>query len=430
MFRFKCHPLILAAVVVSAFAASVTAESLECEILQYKLGRLYFGAGQEQDIYPGCTFVLTRGNDTVCTGQVEHSYLGVSLSRPTFGLNDTLDLKNYKALIEPAAIDSTSSILIGCYGLVSGQIVRWDDQGESVFADEGPASYWGLKGNPIVFGTGEEYLLPWDYETKQWDGIITYSVPPDNIRREAEISSSPAPYIAVLIPNLTNKANEHGILSTSLYYRFDVARLWPTFYEREVPTALNRLYLVSGEGPRSYPYDPEKGQQLLANDRDRPSAIKLAALLPHFQPAADFFADVLSRDRIKVDVRQYNEDYDLLITIIPVDWNDPTLSLREIHRRLQWSNLKSKRIKEALQILGDQIEAAEKATDVSTKFHYCRLADRTLQNDLGVFPLFRPNVYFIRNANLKNGSFDESGYLDVSSLVKITIPAPEWEEQK
>ncbi|UCG61739.1 MAG: hypothetical protein JSV52_00165 [Candidatus Zixiibacteriota bacterium] len=433
MFRFKYHLLILAAVVVSASVASVSAESLKCEILQYKLGRLYFDAGEEKYIYPGCGVVLTQNNDTLYTGQIEYSYPGISVSRPTSGLADTLGFAELTAVIEPAAVDSSSRIKLGSYGLVSEQIVRDLPGTINAYRDSGNTglglAYTDIGNEISISSSPAPPGAIWDYHTGQFDGFFSASMPPPPIASPDRVISSPAPFIAVLVPNLSKKFNEEGLITTSLYYRFSVPKLWSTFFQGAAPAPMNRLYLSDRHTARSYPYDPDKGQLLLKKYRDRPRKLSIGLLSPRLKEVGDFFADILSREKIKVEVngRQHK---DILLAFCPVDLSRPAMSLRYVYNLIPAMNPESDEIKEILEILNNQVSAAENATDDDTRLYYCQLADRTLQSDLGVFPLFRPTIYFVAEKNLKNARFDESGYLDFSALTKLILPAPEWEEQK
>jgi hypothetical protein len=244
----------------------------------------------------------------------------------------------------------------------------------------------------------------------------------------SEVISSPAPFIAVLMPNLSKKTRGLAMVTTSLYYRFDVSRLWwPSFFQSEMPTPVNRHYITSEAGPRSYPFDPRKGQLLVTKNRDIPSKLKIGVQNRRLTQIAEYFADILSRDKLRLEVRGNDPDADLFLTFVPVDFDDPVLSLWYITELLRQQEPHHKSDKEALTIIENHLHSARAAHDVATSYHFYRLADRALQSDLGVFPLFRPTIYFLPGNNLKNARFDESGYLDLSSLTKIILPPTDWE---
>jgi len=429
----RSHYILLALLVAAAIAAApaVSAGDLECEILQYKLGRLYFGAGQEANVFAGCPFVLFHGPDTVYAGVVEFSYPGVSISRPTFGFTDTLALGEHRAVILAARADTTSPVTIGCYGIHPFELLRDHPEFESLDSVEiGVAVDSTANGNPVVFSSDEPFTMAWDYESGRHDGFFSASMFPESMRGFASMVSSGAPFIAVLVPNLSSEINKDGFVTTSLYYRFSVDRLWPTFFQSEAPSTINRLYLADGTAGRAFPYDIDKGRQLLSKNRNLPNRLKIGVLNPRLESIAKYFADILSRDRVRVEVRMNDPEADLLLTFVMIDWEDPVASLHDVYSILAQGKPDDKSVKETLTIVGNYIYSARQADDVSTLFHYCRLADRTMQHELGVFPLFRPSIYFLAGKHLKNIRFDRSGYLDLDGLTRISLPVPRWEEEQ
>jgi len=428
--RFRIFRILLTAAAIATAGLTVTAADMEIDILQYKLGRLYFGAGPEQNVFTGCPFVLFHGQDTVYAGVIEYSYPGVSISRPTFGFTDTLALDQHRAIIMTAVADSVSPVTVGCYGVHPFELVRSHagvDSQQTV--ETGVEVDTTENGNPVIFSCNEPYTLAWDYESGQYDGFFSASMFPESMRINAHMTSSEAPFIAVLVPNLSVEANKDGFITTSLYYRYSVDHLWPTFFQSEVPQTINRLYLTDGAGSRSFPYDADKGQQLMSKGKNHPTKLKIGVLNPRLESLAEYFADILARQRIRVEVKKYDIEADLLLTFVMVDWEDPTASLQDVYSMLAAGDPKDKSVKETLAIVGNYIQSARQADDVSTLFHYCRLADRTMQHELGVFPLYRPTIYFLAGKHLKNARFDRSGYLDLDALTRIMLPVPQWEAE-
>ena len=87
-------------------------EELRCEILQYKLDRLYFSAGEEADIFSHSGFKIVCGSDTLYQGRIDRSFAGVSYSDTTGGLFDSVDSVSCYALIETATGDSLADLHI------------------------------------------------------------------------------------------------------------------------------------------------------------------------------------------------------------------------------------------------------------------------------------------------------------------------------
>ena len=201
--------------------------------------------------------------------------------------------------------------------------------------------------------------------------------------------------------------------------------LFPVFALSDSPSPIFRLYPVSGTSPRAYPFDPQQGRQLLSNHKGRPREVSIAVTNRMLGNVGQFFADVLAQDRIGVEIYQHNRSADLTLEYVPVDRDDPLVSLEYIYARLADSQARDKRTKETLEVIRGYLDAAAAAEDAATLFHFVRLADRSLQQDVGVFPLFRPAVYFMSGRDLINVRFDDSGRLDVNGLTKLSLPSSE-----
>ncbi|UCD62674.1 MAG: hypothetical protein JSW34_07865 [Candidatus Zixiibacteriota bacterium] len=396
-------------------------ETVECEILQYKLERLYFGAGQEELVFPGCRFAVVRGADTVYESTIEESYQGVSLSRPVFNFSDTLDLETCRALIQAATIDSQSVIQLGCFehDPVTLMIPPPDDTGRFVAVTGG--------GNRVSVERTDQFALVAGYGYPKLDGYLSASPFPESVRYNRAVSSSAAPYVAVLLPNLSSRAYRDGFLSTSLYYRFDIARVFPVLVESDAPRPTYRLYTISGAAPRAYPFDPDRGRQLLKRWGSRSPEVTISVMNRLLEDVGRFFGDVLAQDRVPVRITYDDPGADLMVDFVPVDHDNPLISLEFIYARLVAGKPSSKTTKQHLAVIRGYLDGIREAADVATRYHYCRLADRSLQQDLGVFPLYRPSVHFLAGRELKGVQFDASGRLDVRALTKLRFPPEEAE---
>ena len=83
-----------------------------CEVLQYKLDRLYFSAGEEADIFSHSSFMIVCGSDTLYRGRIDRALAGISYSDSTGGFFDSVILTSCYALVETAESDSTAVIRI------------------------------------------------------------------------------------------------------------------------------------------------------------------------------------------------------------------------------------------------------------------------------------------------------------------------------
>ena len=401
---------------------SANAQQLECDILQYKLDRLYFSAGDEALVYPGCEFMVLRSGDTIYSGLIDQSYAGISYSQPTFNFTDTIDLDKCIAVIIPAEIDSLSPITLGCQEtdpiillLTPDSIVR-DPSGVKVRLESSDG------GRAVTLEQMDGYSLTTGLREREFDGFLSIADFPEHISRNRTVSRCEAPFFAVLIPNLSRESNRDGFLTTSMYYRFDVATVFADLFDDRVPSPMHRLYAVSGHPPRAYPFDPDKGRKLLSKNKGRPNKVSIAIMNRRLKKVGRFFADVLSRDRVRVETVAGNADADMTLAFIPINWQDPLVSLKNVFILLAREKPLSDAALESLAIVQGYLDNALSSHDAATRFHFCRLADRTMQQDLGVFPLFRPTVYVAVGDNMTNIQFDESGYLDIDAIVKLKLP--------
>ncbi|MEW6412734.1 MAG: hypothetical protein AB1483_09715 [Candidatus Zixiibacteriota bacterium] len=422
--RLKSIIVTVIALAVVTASPVVSAAEFESKILQYKHGRIYFDAGEEQLIFPGSRFTLYRDDDSVYSGRIERAFFGISYSAPTFNFSDSSKIDKLRALIQTADIDSVSTIVLCCRDLTASEMISpvIDSTGALVIRS-GKDPLFAARGNSVRIEPVDDYVLTSDLAGMTCDGVLSTEPLPEPFSAPDKVVVHDAPFFAALLPNLSKETNRDAYPSTSLYYRFDVRIMWPAVFGSKTPTPVHRLYAVSGVSPRSYDYDPDKGRQLLSKNHNRPKKITIGVLNSRLQKVAEFFADVLSRDKINVQINQNDTEADLLLTFVPIVWDDPAVSLWYILGLLSTHEPATKAQREALTIAASYVQNSRSAEDAATRFYFCRLADRSLQQDLGVFPLFRPSVYFSPGMNLMEAGFDESGYPNLETLTKLRLPA-------
>ena len=225
------------------------AEELRCEILQYKLDRLYFPAGEGADIFSHCGFKIVRGSDTLYRGQIARSFEGVSYSDPTGAFFNSVDLSSCKAVIETADSDSLADLHLRFQNM---------DDDEIKFILPENILFEPTGSDTLILENGRRLFL-----SKLDIFNITFANQPIDIFEisityDSQFTPGPdyraftagAPYIAVLVPNLGRTSSSGGVLTTSLYYNFS-AFLLPHLFEGDNPLPAYSLFASEGTGRRT-----------------------------------------------------------------------------------------------------------------------------------------------------------------------------------
>ncbi|MDD3732619.1 MAG: hypothetical protein PHU88_09620 [candidate division Zixibacteria bacterium] len=402
-----------------------SANEYRSNILQLNQDRLYFSAGEEANIFPCSKFKVFCSQDSLYSGTIEKSYLGVSYSTPTGGFFDSVYLGSCFAVIETAGIDSQTIITVGLSAMDSvEQSILFFHPLKS--ADYPLTTLSTSAGNRIlILSNGTENDIYDSSLIYDIDIHITYdsqyTTPPPSTTK-----SSRAPFLAVLLPNLSKASSVQGILTTSLYYRFS-AFLLPYLFEGDLPVPVYSFFTSDDSGRRPYPYDPQKGKVLLTRLAPRPEQLNLSFEHPSLQKVALYFADILAREKIRVDITTDSREADLILTYIPAgDLSTPTgleylISILEKFEPAETSQI------ENLKIISDYLEASQKTDKPDIKEKYYTLAEQGLIHDLGIFPLFRPTLFMTCNKYIGNCHFDENGRFDYRNLTRLKLPATEKE---
>ncbi len=397
------------AFLLTTFGTTPAAE-LTCRILQFEHNRLYFNAGEDRNVFAGSRFVVYYGADSLMSGTVEQSFLGVAYSEPLKVSPTNPNLDSLTARIETADIDSSSTILLGSLNIDPISILT----GDSLQIHRTSA------GNPIDIAIWRDsYQVIDQFEYGQTAGVFSLTHLPW-INTAVQSYASPAPFIAVVVPNLSSSLNRDGYLTTSLYYRFGPSSVAHIF-DGEQPAAANSFYLDDSTVVRAYPYDRSRGRQLLET-MGRPATVRVSYLNRCLEPLADYFADVLSRDRVHIEIEYGNPDADVLLELVPFRGEGSVTTLGYLRDQLKQMSNPAKAQSEALTILSNYIDAARDTDSLRTRRYYSDLADRSLKRDLGVFPLFRPMLYFISKDRLRDFSFTPTGLPQLDSIGIVDLP--------
>ncbi len=390
-------------------------DQVSCDILQYKLGRLYFSAGEEALVYPNAQFEVWNPltQDALLVGTIEHSWTGISASFPI----DTAAMAQWSdsllVLIESAAIDSISVITIGT-----------DIPGLRLFSEDSPYTRLAVR------QYDHHGALDQDLRAGVLDGCLSYERP-GTVSDRLTITEHPLPYVATLIPNVGRACNSQGHITTSLYYRFDHDRS-PLYFDGQTsPQMCLRLSTdafakTEDQLPemRPYPLDPERGRRLIDNLPNAPAKIRLYVGSPDLNRLAHYFGDILARDRFAVEIIANKAEADLYLEFVPVSSRIPSTTVYAVQHQLVSDSVAGGLANESLRIgqgLAELIETARREQDY---YNYLDRMSRSLVTDLGVFPLFRPTLYFSADKILHGTRFDADGFLDLGAAVKVILPPP------
>lgn len=413
--------LVAVATFLGLSTSGAIASEIDANILQYSHDRLYFDVGRDQLVFPHSKFSIKQDTLIILEGRIEASLPVVCYSHIVEGSFGTLSLEGLRTVIETAEVDSTSLATFVAVGMSRREIRSFcrerciiiSDQraGEIKFIWQG--SHTGR--NPISIMADPDGRLT---QRVEMDGFYSFTYPTP--REGLTTISTKAPNIAILLPNLSSDINRGGYLTTSLYYRFDESMLPHLFSGQAEPVF---CFARCDSTKRSYPSDRQAGRQLIANMPNRPTELTISAS-PNLENLAVYFADVLSRDRVKVTVVN-SDSADVRLMLIPYPVEEAIVAIEYLVDLLQHESVLDKRQKEALEFITGHLESIAESEDNTTKWRHHRMIDRILIDDLGIFPLFRPRLFFTHGDNLL-GVNSENCY-DFSNLRKLILPEPEPE---
>ncbi|MDH4157233.1 MAG: hypothetical protein OEW00_08160 [candidate division Zixibacteria bacterium] len=395
-------------------SSSGHAGRIESRILQYRFDRLYFERGNEEDIFPGHAFTVYIGADSLFSGYIAESHAGVSISEPASGYFDSISIGSCRVLIETAEVDLNSPVKLGCLSELRRTIIMPEAAVGSAAADSGPA----VLPRVVVQMYDSPLEMTLDFEKGQIDGLLHYEA--FHGSPTVKVVSAPAPFYAALIPNISKDFNEHGLLTTSLYYRFDPAKL-PVVFDGDKADQFSCLYVRDSGQSRPYGCDPAKGRALLRQLKKRPQKVSIHVQEASLEKLAEYFADILSRDRIRAEIASDVSKADLYLRYVPLISNRPDSGLAEIAALLRRDGSPDLSVTEPLTLIENNLAAAQAEND-SNLAYYCDLAARRLKEDVGVFGLFRPSITFNAGLALKGYYFNDQGFLDLTRLVKLQLP--------
>jgi hypothetical protein len=389
----------------------VAAAEINCKILQYKLDRLYFPIGSEENVYPSNRFTVYVAGDSIYSGVIESSQIGVSYSRTTHYFFDTINIDSCWVLIEAADIDSTSDIVIG---------LPRDIPIESILPSPVAPSNTAQNGNNLITKQYDSDIdMTLDFESGRIDGFFSFS----NIitdKTEARTISSYSPYFAALIPNISHDVNKNGLLTKSLYYRFDKTRL-SLYFDGDNMRAFNCFYPVDKFCTTESEYNWQEGEDLLTQIDKYPKQIKIYIDDKRLAKLGRYYADVLSRDRIKTILTEDKKDADIYLIFVPTLTEQPDSSLYYMYNFLTDDTIAGGNANETIEMIGEYLAFSRQTTSPEAKEYYINLILDRLKNEIGAFPLFQPTLFFTADKQLRGFGFDLDGHFNLLALTKIKL---------
>lgn len=407
------------------------AKTVECEILQYKSGRLYFPLGVNDNIYPGCFFTIFDGSDSVGYGYIENSLVSVSESEPMTIEIDSTHLEKYVIKIDAAEIETDRPVSIGI--LMEDYIQQFvpfimdssDSRGSR------PAlisSNIGDRQTDFISYVSLNDIIK-AYENKEIDAFITYKDNGEFVGPNGTFSY-PAPQYVALIPNFEDDIANHSTLTTALYYFFN-HELFNIYFEGDNITPYNCHHHHETNCKRFYGYNPVKGKRLLGIFNGNRIQIDSKNKPDRLKSTIRYFRDIISRhsgqDSQAITVS-------VLVEFVPIFskfeletgysvTGSAEYIIRFIGTYFKDAIERNKSLKESVELIRGYIELHKKSDNKDRRDKYINEINRGLIEDLGIFPLFRPTVYFTFGENIKGVGLTDEGYLDLDRLKIIKMPA-------
>ncbi|PWB71246.1 hypothetical protein C3F09_08080 [candidate division GN15 bacterium] len=401
---------IILLILLSSSAPAVDTDGVwvPCKILQCKLNRLYFDVGEESRVFAGYRAVVIHKKDTVWSGVIERAFEGVAISEPIAKLPE---IKSVSAFVQTAPVDSHAVLIIGTAMMppaTNAQPVR--------ALDGMSARTKGLVDSVIIRDYADNQSMQVDFQTGKIDGVLTcqaesFSDP------TVRVESTPANFVAAMIPKASSAINRRMLLTSSLIARFDTSIARGLFDGSDI-RYLSRLS-ASPDSARWYAFDPERGRRMLRQEVDRSAEIRIYAPSRELRKIAGYFADLLARDQYKSRLVESWEECDFSLAFIPADPRDLQATYQAILRRLGPESSAVVELGPSLREVSALLQNAGVAKDSLQQQHDLQTAEQILISDLGCYPLFRPRVYFVSHREIRGSIFNADGGIDPAGLMRV-----------
>jgi hypothetical protein len=177
-------------------------------------------------------------------------------------------------------------------------------------------------------------------------------------------------------------------------------------------------------GTRPFPLDPERGRQLIENLPNAPQKILIYMGSPDLKRLGHYFGDILARDRFAIEFTDNKRAADLYLLFVPVSDSVPSTTIYALQHQLVTDSIAGGLANEDVRISAGFADLIQSARSEQDYYSYLDRMSRLMVDDLGVFPLFRPTMYFCADKTLHGVRFNEDGRLDVSEAVSVILPEP------
>ncbi len=406
---------------------TVSAGVVEAQVLQFKLDRFYFNVGKESLVYPGHQFAIMRGKDTVVSGLIEESYEGVSIGRGALPKEGKRNFEKYKAMVETAETERIHTFRIGTYGaeLYLRDTVNTrppNRLGGDTGAEFPKSAVHVLGADTVIEESYNDTLLLFDgLDRRRLDAVIYAGAP--GTRPGYHVLSTRAPFFAALLPNLGSGVNRDGELTTSLYYRFDPARIAALITQD--CEAANSFLVSDSPGQRSFAYEVEKGKKLFRDLPGHPSSVRLGLGSESLRPVAMYFADILAREQCRTELVPCESgcDCDLALVYLPRERDQKSAlgATAEAIGRLNGAG-RNEMAPDALSRFIEEYSRSDSTGDALVIPPSPQQGDRLLIEQWGCFPLFRPGYTVVMSQTFSGVSFDDQGRLMIADLKRVILP--------
>lgn len=232
------------------------------------------------------------------------------------------------------------------------------------------------------------------------------------------------PEIAVFTSNFGGQLFSQALFPISLYYRFDhnMAHLYfpigdalPVNRWIEYPTS------ETGEIKRFYPFDLDKGRRLQQSIGNAGTPAIFCYDNINLRETARYLADIVAREGWQANIVRYRPqtNYDVNVAFFPA--SDQTMPFALMAATLEMNDL-NRRLPEERQLNRPgwaDCDRGSRLREVDNRLKFFRAAEEAVHNEGGFFPLFRPYIYAVSNANTKNLRFNFYGYPDLNRIYKL-----------
>lgn len=422
------------------------ARGIRAKILQEKLGRLYFSAGKDEDVWPGCRWRVYRDStDTiksVCEGKIAESYEGVSISDSVVKLATQLTSSSV-ARIEAA---DTARCRIW-FMITSDTSVQWFSNMSRPDGKElcrhvrgGDESGWIPAPVDPTYVLGDTFLNSVNGNCNYFDQTTPLSEIPDWYWLDCELSyarscregliqidEGVAPHFVALIPNVSQPVNRNAVLTTALRYRIDTSQINNAFEFESVPQL---SFLPGTHSYSAYATDITKAKKLLKENKTAGASVSIDTYSPTLKSTSRYIQGTLTQAGYATSTVGWNEPADLRLAILPIYSDSPWVALREVLTSIAKDTIAKDKANQPVRLADQLLKDALATTDSTRRIQLLERVDRMLMEDIGAFPLFRPIIYVCAKEEIRGIKFDKDGRLDLRSIYRLKLPGDTAEAQR